>query len=553
MSLEGVTGVKEHDADRAEGAASQTTSLIMGALLAANLMQGPRQSSQSGESDPQISIQVGDQKVESPLSQLPDVLEHQSDEFLEPLRAAIQDPERPEGAPVVEIYADDKLKFYRNDETTFNSLNFDLKPHPQSQTAALTVEVADFLTDGIRTAENPDPTIHLQLGSGAEAKTISTPSSQLAEEIHSTLSPDEIESLHSTLIDGKPSDVVVSVRDESELCFYAEGRQRLDLLSESVAATRAAEAPVEVEAEVMPAAASSATPTSEESPAPAVETMDVRSEPIEAVPVAPTEAVEEVASPPQVVQISVSQAEALGGQTLAESSTVNPDVWEGQTQTFTAEVDQFGHVQPTTSVGQSVDAIADQIALTEQAEETADNYAEQIEVGRDQATETAETHDQFFDERRAAADVVAETHDQFFDERRADADATGANGNPDAMAEVPESHRQIAAMLDQACDLCYGDNTGTQTIQGSHYIIDREGDFLSVTAKDGRGTLLAKQGETISSSLTPQDEQNLAAGFAILQQQQARQLEQSTAAIPAVPKVASVSQPKGLAKGPELD
>ena len=224
MSLENVTGVKEHDADRAEGAARETTSLIMGALLAANLMQGSRQLPQSGERDPQISIQVGDQKVESPLSQLPDVLERQSDEFLEPLRAAIQDPERSEGAPVVEIYADDKLKFYRNDETTFNSLNFDLKPHPQAQTEALTVEVADFLTDGIRTAENPDPTIHLQMGSGAEAKTISTPSSQLAEEIHSTLSPDEVESLHSTVIDGKPSDVVVSVRDERELRFYEIGR-----------------------------------------------------------------------------------------------------------------------------------------------------------------------------------------------------------------------------------------------------------------------------------------------------------------------------------------
>ena len=545
MSLENVTGVKEHDADRAEGAARETTSLIMGALLAANLMQGSRQLPQSGERDPQISIQVGDQKVESPLSQLPDVLERQSDEFLEPLRAAIQDPERSEGAPVVEIYADDKLKFYRNDETTFNSLNFDLKPHPQAQTEALTVEVADFLTDGIRTAENPDPTIHLQMGSGAEAKTISTPSSQLAEEIHSTLSPDEVESLHSTVIDGKPSDVVVSVRDERELRFYAEGKQRLDLLSESVAATRAAEAPVEVEAEVMPAAA----PTSEESPVPAVETMDVESETVETAPASPTEAVEEVASPPQVVQISVSQAEALGGQTLAESSTVNPDVWEGQTQTFTAEVDQFGHVQPTTSVGQSVDAISDQVALTEQAEVTADNYAEQIDEQRDQATETADTHDQFFDERRAAADVAADAHDQFFDERRAVADATGANGNPDAIAEVPESHRQIAAMLDQACDLCYGDNTGTQTIQGSHYVIDREGDFLCVTAKDDRGTLLAKNGDEISSSLTPQDEQNLAAGFAILQQQQSRQLEQSTAAIPAVPKVASVSQ----SKGPELE
>ncbi|MEM1291129.1 MAG: hypothetical protein AAGH67_06635 [Cyanobacteria bacterium P01_H01_bin.162] len=546
MTIEAVTGVNPHDADRAEGAASQTTSLIMGALLAANLMQGPRQSPQSEESDPQISIQVGDQKVESPLSQLPDVLEHQSDEFLEPLRAAIQDPERPEGAPVVEIYADDKLKFYRNDETTFSTLDFDLKPHPQSQTEALTVEVADFLTDGIRTAENPDPTIHLQLGSGAEAKTISTPSSQLAEEINSTLSPDEIESLHGTLIDGKPSDVVVSVRDESELRFYAEGRQRLDLLSESVAATRAAEAPVEVEAEVMPAEVSSAMPTSEEPPASAVETMDVESETVEAAPVAPTEAVEEVASP-QVVQISVSQAEALGGQTLAESSTVNPDVWEGQTQTFTAEVDQFGHVQPTTSVGQSVDAIADQVALTEQAEVTADKYAEQLEVGRDQVATTAEAHDDFFDQRRETSDIAADKHDEFYDQRRARADATGANGNPDAMAEVPEKHHQIAGMLDQACSLCFEENTGTQTIEGRNYVIDRDGDFLSVTAKDGRGVILVKDGEQISSSLTSQDEQNFALAVPILQQQQARQRGQAAGPkLPSTPQPVAASTPKGL-------
>ena len=543
MTIEAVTGVNPHDADRAEGAASQTTSLIMGALLAANLMQGPRQSPQSEESDPQISIQVGDEKVESPLSQLPEVLERQSDEFLEPLRAAIQDPERPEGAPVVEIYADDKLKFYRNDETTFSTLDFDLKPHPQSQTAALTAEVADFLTDGIKTPENPDPTIHLQIGSGAEAKTISTTRSQLAEEINSTLSPEEVESLHSTLIDGKSSDVVVSVRDERELRFYAEGRQRLDLLSESVAATRAAEAPVEVEAEVMPAEGS----PPEESPAPVVETMDVRSEPVEAAPAPPSEAVEEVASPPQVVQISVSQAEALGGQTLAESSTVNPDVWEGQTQTFTAEVDQFGHVQPTTSVGQSVDAIADQVELTAQDKETAVDYAMQIDEQRDQATETADTQDQFFDERRAAADAVADTHDQFFDERRADADATGANGNPDAMAEVPEKHHQIAGMLDQACSLCFEENTGTQTIEGHNYVIDRDGDFLSVTAKDGRGVILVKEGEQISSSLTPQDEQNFALAVPILQQQQARQRGQAAGPkLPSTPQPVAASTPKGL-------
>ena len=167
----------------------------------------------------------------------------------------------------------------------------------------------------------------------------------------------------------------------------------------------------------------------------------------------------EEATPTQVVQLHVSEAEALGGQTLAESSTVNPDVWANQTQIFTAEVDRQGNVQPlpTAAIGQSVDAIADQVALTQEAQETAIEYAEQLEDGRAQVAETADTHDQFFDEGRETSDAILDTQDAFYDERRVATNAEViADDDPSRNTEMPESHHNITVMLDQACDICYG-------------------------------------------------------------------------------------------------
>ncbi len=442
--------------------------------------------------DPAISIRVGEVAIESPLSQLAETLHQQSPETIEELRSALQDAERSPDAPTVEIRADDQLKFYRDAENHFVASDFDIQASAAVEDEAVAAQSA--------------------LAGEVQPETV-LPESDAIEV--------QVESVPTPVAEPVPVAAMADLRvDES-----AEEARQLPIH------TPAPEAQ-ELERLSTPAVAESA--------------LDV-----------------DDATPTQVVQLPVSEAEALGGQTLAESSTVNPEVWANQTQVFTAEVDRQGNLQPlpTAAIGQSVDAIADRVELTEEAQETTVEYAEQLAAGRDQATETAATQDQFFDERRETSDVVADTHDAFYDERRAvadakviaDVEAIEGNANASPNTEMPSSHYNIAGMLDQACDICYGENTGTQTIQGSHYVISREGDFLSVTAKDGRGSILQKNGDEMTSFLTPQDEQNLSAGFAILQQQQERQFAQpATDAMPGA-SVSAVSQPVAAAGKAQIE
>lgn len=667
MSATQYTGVKEHDADKAGHAAQNTINGVMAALYIASAMnrsRHPGTPEPESEPNPKISIKVGDEKVEAPLSELPETLEKQSEDFLEQLRSATQGEERPDDAPVVEIYADDKLKFYRDDESTFNKLDFELNPHPQAHTEKLRNEIAAFLADGTRTAENPNPKIHLQVGTGEDAPTITAPSDQLAEAIASTLDADQVESLHGTLIDKKPSDDVVIVRDDSDhLRFYAEGYKRLDTLSPAVAATRAAEASTQPEAspdieteaasperspspseqseqaESVPGSTnvpppeeavqtvvpevmepetppSSASATSEGDNDDPVTTIDITAETVQpqtpdsspiivlsqeeaeqlasqhrasakaeaktvkkpfeepriddtaaeeldrtvAVEAAveqpePNEATatepEAVVQAPQIIQIPVSEAESLASQNQADSSTANPDIWAAQTQVFTAEVDAKGNVQPraTASVAQSVEAIANQVELNEQTEVIADTHEAQLDTQLKQNDQRAEVHDQFFDQRRDLSDDNADAYDANLDRQRARADAQMGE-----VTAVPASHQNIGSMLEQACKICYGDSDGKQTIHGSKYDITREGNSLSITAKDGRGTIFEQEGDVIKSSLTPQDEQNFQVGFSILQQQQQRDLtHQSAASASSTPKLPKATVTASKSKGPELD
>ncbi|MEL6384190.1 MAG: hypothetical protein AAFQ89_17400 [Cyanobacteria bacterium J06626_18] len=446
--------------------------------------------------DPAISIRVGEVIIEAPLSQLAETLHQQSPETLEDLRAALQDAERSPDATTVEIRADDNLKFYRDADNRFVASDFDMQ-------ASTAVEDETVTSQPALAGEAPPETV--------------LPESDAIEV--------EVESVPTPVAEPVPVTATEDIR-----------------VDESSEAAR--QPPINTPTPETQELASLSTPSGAES---ALEVDE--------------------ATPTQVVQLPVSEAEALGGQTLAESSTVNPDVWVNQTQVFTAEVDPQGNLQPvsTAAIGQSVDAIADQVELADDAQETTVEYAEQLEAGREQATETAAAQDQFFDERRETSDEVAATQDAFFDERRvmADADAiadreviegnANANHNTEVSSEVPSSHYNIAGMLDQACDICYGENPGTQTIQGSHYIISREGDFLSVTAKDGRGLILEKNGDEMISFLTPQDEQNLSAGFQVQQQQQERQFAQPVTDARPGASVPAASQPVATAGKAQLE
>ncbi|MEM1278528.1 MAG: hypothetical protein AAGG53_00620 [Cyanobacteria bacterium P01_H01_bin.152] len=513
-SLEPVTGVREHDAENANHTIRDVIYGIVTALHVGDLVSATQQA--EAESSPNAD------PVEA-----------------EPVEVAPVETPEPELSP-----QSDAGQFTGSPDPEALGGQGDAPQLPgagEADALELTPEDA------------PDPSISVRVGE----VTIESPLSQLTETLHQQ-SPETLEELRSAIQDEQrsPDAPAVEIRADDQLKFYRDADNlfvasdfeipQSSVADETIAAQSALEGEVqpeatlpeseavEVQVEPMPVPVAESIPVAateevwvddalEAVPQQPVDTVATETQELEAIPVA-TEAEPaldlEETTPTQVVQIPVSEAEALGGQTLAESSTVNPDVWASQTQVFTAEVDSQGNVQPmpTAAIGQSVDAVADQVEITEESQETAVEYTQQLETGREQTADTAETHDQFFDDRRETSDELADTHDQFFDERRATADA-------EAIADVdaPASHQSIANMLDQACDMCYGENAGTQTIQGNHYVISREGDSLSVTAKDGRGTLLEKNGDQVTSFLTPQDEQALSAGFGILQQQQERQ------------------------------
>lgn len=513
-SLEPVTGVREHDAENANHTIRDVIYGIVTALHVGDLVSATQQA--EAESSPNAD------PVEA-----------------EPVEVAPVETPEPELSP-----QSDAGQFTGSPDPEALGGQGDAPQLPgagEADALELTPEDA------------PDPSISVRVGE----VTIESPLSQLTETLHQQ-SPETLEELRSAIQDEQrsPDAPAVEIRADDQLKFYRDADNlfvasdfeipQSSVADETIAAQSALEGEVqpeatlpeseavEVQVEPMPVPVAESIPVAateevwvddalEAVPQQPIDTVATEIQELEAIPVA-TEAEPaldlEETTPTQVVQIPVSEAEALGGQTLAESSTVNPDVWASQTQVFTAEVDSQGNVQPmpTAAIGQSVDAVADQVEITEESQETAVEYTQQLETGREQTADTAETHDQFFDDRRETSDELADTHDQFFDERRATADA-------EAIADVdaPASHQSIANMLDQACDMCYGENAGTQTIQGNHYVISREGDSLSVTAKDGRGTLLEKNGDQVTSFLTPQDEQALSAGFGILQQQQERQ------------------------------
>ena len=218
-------------------------------------------------------------------------------------------------------------------------------------------------------------------------------------------------------------------------------------------------------------------------------------------------------SSPEIVQLPLSQAEAFVNQDLAQSSTTgNSDVWAAQTQVPMAEVDPQGRIlRPTTAIAQSIEANADKVELTNQREETAENY------------------DEWLGERRKHSDERANAYDKELDARRAAADAK-------KQAQIPDQQIQIAGMLSQACDMCFVPNSGKQEIQGRHFTIIKEGDSLTVTAKDGRGEIFQKSGNEIQSSLTPKDVDILSRGFEVLKQRQGA-TQKTTPSIP---------RPKGI-------
>lgn len=92
--------------------------------------------------DPTISIKIGDEVIESPLSQLGDTLYQQPPETMEQLRSALHDIDRSAVAPTVEIRSDGQLKFYRDDIDTQISSDFRIREPFLSVEDVEEVEVA---------------------------------------------------------------------------------------------------------------------------------------------------------------------------------------------------------------------------------------------------------------------------------------------------------------------------------------------------------------------------------------------------------------------------
>lgn len=366
--------------------------------------------------DPTISITVGEEVIESPLSRLSETLNQQPPETLEHMRSALQDVERSPEAPTVEIRADGQIKFYRDDFNTFASQDFDRR-----QTASV-------------------------------EERIETPSVQDIDR----------ESL--------------SLQDE-----YVAEPDSLDITAEPLQPSQGA---------------------------------------IEDRMNAPSIGMSEVEAPPQIRQIPVSEAEVLASQNLGDTSTSNPEIWGEQPQVYAVEVDANGNMRPTAPLAQGLESVASQVERSEEIEAAAETYEEFLDDRRERRDARAEAYDALLDDRRERSDARAEAYDAHLDSLGAASASASSSSRPDAVAEVSERHQRIGGMLDQVFDHCFIPGSGKEVIQGNHFILERDGDHLSVTARERGKVVLEKQGDDIRSSLTSADQEILENGFNVLAQQQ---------------------------------
>jgi hypothetical protein len=171
--------------------------------------------------------------------------------------------------------------------------------------------------------------------------------------------------------------------------------------------------------------------------------------------------------------VALSQAEAIAGQNEGDVSTDDAAIWMAQPTTPTITKDGHGRIVRSSSM-EGLEATADLV-------ERKEDQAEWIEA------------------------------------RLQDQQANAAMSQAAGQSE-------LATMFDRCLSICYG-HEGSATIVGNRYDISRDGHGgLSVTAKDGRGTIFERDGQSgeIISSATPQDLQKFAMGTAVLEQQQAR-------------------------------
>ena len=159
--------------------------------------------------------------------------------------------------------------------------------------------------------------------------------------------------------------------------------------------------------------------------------------------------------------VPLSQAEAIAGQNEGDVSTDDPAIWMAQPTTPTVTKDGYGHVIRSSSM-------------------------EGLE---------------------ATVDLVGRREDQ-----------------AEWMQARLQEQQALATMFDRCLETTHG-KEGSAIILGNRYDISRDGHGgLAVTAKDGRGLIFERDGQSgkIISSATSQDLEIFAKGAAVLERQQAR-------------------------------
>ncbi|MEM1308007.1 MAG: hypothetical protein AAF773_05715 [Cyanobacteria bacterium P01_D01_bin.115] len=159
--------------------------------------------------------------------------------------------------------------------------------------------------------------------------------------------------------------------------------------------------------------------------------------------------------------VPLSQAEAIAGQNEGDVSTDDPAIWMAQPITPIVTTDGHGRIVRSPSM-------------------------EGLE---------------------ATADLVERREDQ-----------------AEWMQTRLQEQQALATMFDRCLETTHGQG-GSATIVGSRYDISRDGHGgLAVTAKDGRGLIFERDGQSgeIISSATSQDLETFAKGAAVLEHQQAR-------------------------------
>lgn len=159
--------------------------------------------------------------------------------------------------------------------------------------------------------------------------------------------------------------------------------------------------------------------------------------------------------------VPLSQAEAIAGQNEGDVSTDDPAIWMAQPTTPAATKDGHGYIVRSPSI-------------------------EGLE---------------------ATVDLVERREDQ-----------------AEWMQARLEEQQALATMFDLCLETTHG-KEGSATILGNRYDISRDGHGgLAVTAKDGRGLIFERDGQSgeIISSATYQDLEIFAKGAAVLERQQAR-------------------------------